>query len=105
MTNETTGTVLLRCIKKTETFFLYFPTVFFSHCRISQTFFGILQPMFGQNPEFLKFGFVFERLLGSIKSELSMWNRPGQNITIGDVLNSDTALNNFVLVSCISFAL
>lgn len=64
--------------------------------------FGILQPMFGNNPEFQKFGVIMEALLSSIKTELSLWNRPGQNLTVGDVLNANTNLNNFILVSAMS---
>jgi len=72
---------------------------FCCNLRISGYFFGVLRPMFGSNPEFNDFGLVLEGLLDSLKMELTLWNRPGENLTVAEILSSDSALNNYIVVS------
>lgn len=55
--------------------------------------------MFGSNPEFNDFGLVLEGLLDSLKMELTLWNRPGENLTVAEILSSDSALNDYIVVS------
>lgn len=70
--------------------------------RVSQFLNGVLVPIFGAYPEFNKYSAVLEKVLDSVKNELSLWNRPGQNITVQEILNGNSHLEEYIQVSAVA---
>ena len=70
--------------------------------RATQYFYGVFAPMFANSPVFNKIGAVLENLLSSLRAELTLWNRPGENVTVADILNSNSALEEYIIVCSIA---